>query len=345
MTQSARASRQRWRGRGYPLVAAALLLVGCAQVAPDRRAQADDLTNHIRSMPGVLSATSDLTDSIPEGNVHFWLSVDVAEDVTAEQVAAVTTRYFDALRSVDYSDYDTELNVHRGDDLFAVDSGLHPVVNVDQVVGEARDWVALRREFPSATVNLRAAVIHSADATLPDPQKGHPTFGAIEFPDPADYTAVTAAATTLGARFPQLAGGIWTIDASKAHPATVTSSKRLPTPAELDVWSKLNADQAIPHVDALTINAPQTPPVWISEQTLTHDPAVALQLATDHLPIVATLPRPVLYTATDQLQGRRDFNVRTTGPVAVTIGGCTVRTYRPAPNEQRFIDAYENCRR
>jgi hypothetical protein len=279
------------------------------------------------------------------GNVHFWLSVDVAEDVTADQAAAITTRYLDALGRVDYSDYDTELNVHRGDDLFAVDSGLHAVANVDQVVGEARDWAALLREFPSATVNLRAAVIHSADATLPDNEKGHPALGAIAFPDPADYTAVAAAATTLGTRFPQLAEGIWTIDASKAHPATVTSSKRLPTPIELGVWSSLNADQAIPHVDALIINAPQTPSVWISERAISHDPAVALQLATDHLPIVAALPRPVLYTATDQLQAHRDFNVRTTGPVAVTIGGCTARTYRPDANEQRLIDGYENCRR
>jgi hypothetical protein len=319
--------------------------VGCAEVAADRRAQSDDLTNALRSMPGVRGASVDLTDSIPAGNAHFWLSVDVAEDVTADQAAAIATRYFEALRGIDYSDYDTELNVRRGDDLFAVDTGLHPIVNADQVVGEARDWAALLSEFPGATVNLRAAVIHSADATLPDNEKGHPTLGAIELPEPADYTAVAAAATTLGTRFGQLADGIWTIDASKTHPATVTSSKRLPTPAELGVWSSLNADQAIPHVDALIINAPQTPAVWISEQTISHDPAVALQLATSHLPIVAALPRPVLYTATDQLQAHRDFNVRTTGPIAVTIGGCTVRTYRPDANEQHFIDGYENCQR
>jgi hypothetical protein len=345
MAQSARASRKRWRTLGCALVVVALSLVGCAEVAPDRRAQADDLTKQIRSMPGVLSASSDLTDSIPQGNVHFWLSVDVAEDVTPDQAAAITTRYLDELRSVDYAGYQTELDLHRGWNLFAVDSGRRPVDNVDQIVGEARDWVALRHEFSSATVKLRATVTHPGSVSVVEADRGHPALGNIEFPDPADYTAVTAAVTTLGARFPQLTGGIWTIDASKAHPAEITTFQRLPFPAELDVWSKLNADQAIPHVDALTINAPQTPPVWFSEDTISHDPAVALQLATAHLPIVATLPRPVLYTATDQLQGRRDFNVRTTGPIAVTIGGCTVRTYRPDPNEQRFIDAYENCRR
>lgn len=342
MAQSARASR--WSRLGCALVVVALALAGCAEAAPDRRAQAADLTGQLRALPGVKNASSDLTDDLAAGNVHFWLSVDVAQDVTPDQVAALTTRYLDALRSTDYSGYDTELNVRRGDDLFAVDSGMHPVVNAAQIVDQAGDWAGLLREFPSATVNLRSAVIHSADATLPDPQKGHPTLGAIQFADPANYAAVTAAVATLGTRFPQLTDGIWTLDASKAHPATITSSKRLPTPAELDVWTKLNLDQAIPHVDALNVNAPQTPAAWFSEQTLTHDPAVALRLATAHLPIVATLPPPVLYTASDQLQGRRDFNVRTTGPIAVTIGGCTVRTYRPGSDEQRFIDVYERCR-
>ena len=342
MAQSARASR--WSRLGCALVAVALALAGCAEVAPDRRAQAAELTGQLRALPGVKNVSSDLTDDVAAGNVHFWLSVDVAEDVTPDQVAALTTRFLDALRSTDYSGYDTELNVHRGDDLFAVDSGMHPVVNATQIVDQARDWAGLLREFPGATVNLRSAVVHSADATLPDPQKGHPTLGAIQFPDPANYTAVTAAVATLGARFPQLTDGIWTLDASKAHPATITSSKRLPNPAELDVWTKLNADQTIPHVDALNVNAPQTPAAWFSEQPLTHDPAVALRLATAHLPIVATLPPPVLYTASDQLQGRRDFNVRTTGPIAVTIGGCTVRTYRPDSDEQRLLDAYEHCR-
>jgi hypothetical protein len=346
MTPSARAiGPGRWRGLGCALLVVALSLVGCSEVAPDRHQQVDQLTDQIRSMPGVRGASSELTDDIPKGYVHFWLSVEVAEDVTRDQVAAITTRYLDELRSVDYSAYQTELDVHLGRNLFAVDSGRLPVDNPPQIISQGRDWVALRHEFPSATVKLRAAITRAGSVPVVEADRGHPALGAIEFPDPADYTAVTAAVTTLGARYPQLASGVWTLDASKTHPAEVTSFQRLPSPAELAVWSSLNADQAIPHVDALITNAPQTPPVWISEQTISQDPAVALELATAHLPIVSTLPRPVLYTASDQLQGRRNFNVRTTGPVAVTIGGCTVRTYRPDPNEQRFIDAYENCRR
>jgi hypothetical protein len=296
-------------------------------------------------MPGVVSASSDLTDSIPLGDVHFWLSVEVAEDVTADQVAALTARYLDGLRSADYSGYQTELDVHRGWALFAVDSGQRRVDNADQIVGQARDWVALRREFRGATVKLRSAVVHPTVAAPTDADRGHPVLGSIEFPDAADYSAVSAAVTTLGERFPQLAGGTWTLEASKAHPASIASSQRLPSAAELGVWNALNADQAIPHVDTLTVNGPQLPAVWVSEQTNSHDPAVALQLAADHLPMVAALPRPSLYTATDQPQARRDFYGRTTAAVAVTVGGCTVRSYRPTPDEQRLIDGYENCRR
>ncbi|MDT5082569.1 MAG: hypothetical protein QOJ80_7206 [Mycobacterium sp.] len=346
MTPSARAlGPGHWRGLSCALLVVALTLVGCSEVAPDRHRQVDQLTDQIRSMPGVQGASSELTNDIPSGYVHFWLSVDVAEDVTPDQVAAITTRYLDELRSVDYSAYTTELDVHRGENLFAVDSGRLPVDNADQIVSQGRDWVGLLREFPSATTKLRAAITRAGSVPIVEADRGHPALGAIQFPEPADYTAVSGAVATLGARFPQLAGGVWTIDASKAHPAEVMSFQRFPSPAELAVWSTLNADQAIPHVDALNINAPQTPPVWISEQTISQDPAVALQLANAHLPIVSTLPRPVLYTASTQLQGRRDFNVRTTGPVAVTIGGCTVRTYRPDANEQRFIDGYENCRK
>src|ERR1700735_4178341 len=94
----------RWHGLGCALVVV-LSLVGCSHLAPDRHQQASQLTNDIKSMPGVRGASSELTDDVPSGYVHFWLSVDVAEDVTGDQVAAITTRYLDELRNVDFSAY------------------------------------------------------------------------------------------------------------------------------------------------------------------------------------------------------------------------------------------------
>jgi hypothetical protein len=326
------------------LVVIALALTGCYRLPPDRRAQADQLTGRIRDMPGVVAASSDMANSFAQGNVHFWLSVQVAEDITADQLAAITARYLDDLRAVDYPGYQTELDIRRGWNLFAIDSGQHPVTNADQVIAQARDWVALRHEFPGATVSLRATITHPADAPV-DADRAHPALGAIELPDPADYIAVTAAVTALGAQFPQLASGGWTISASKAHPADITTSQRLPTSQELGVWNTVNADQTIPHIDAMTINAPVTPPVWMSEKTVSHDPAIATALADKHLPIVATLPAPLFYTATDQLQAHRNYSGRATAPVAITTGGCTPRDYRPDPTEQSLINIYETCRR
>jgi len=109
----------------------------------------------------------------------------------------------------------------------------------------------------------------------------------------------------------------------------------------------LNADQTIPHFDRLRINAPATAPVWISEETTkSRDVSVALQLAQRHLPIVASLPAPVLYSASDQISGHIGDQGFARGPVSVTVGGCTKHdplVYRPIPAEQALINAYETC--
>ncbi len=337
-------ARLRLGAIGGALILVISALTGCQQTPPDRRVQADALVEQVRHLPGVRAASRDVADSVAQADVHFWLSVDMAEDATADQVAAVTTRYVDDLRATGYPAYQTELDIHTGADLFAVDGGHDPLTNADQIVAQARDWVALRSQLPSATVNLRATVAHPAD-TQATRNGSHPVLGAISLADPGDYRDVAAAVIALGTRFPQLADGTWTVDASKTHPATVTTSKRMPTAQELDVWNRLNADQTVAHIDAMTINAPSTTPVWISEKTISRDLAVALQLAGLHLPIVAALPAPVLYTATDQLQAHRSSDGQITGPVAVTVGGCTPRKYGFDPAEKKLIDAYERCPR
>lgn len=325
------------------MIVLTLTLTGCQQSPPDRRTQADQLTEQVRALPGVAAANLDYADAFLAGNVHAWLTVDVTDAATADQIAAVAARYLEGLRAVDYGGYDTELDIRHGWNLFAVDSGQHAVTNTDQIIGQARDWAALRHEFSRATVTLRATVTHPPQSSA-RPDLGHASIGTIDMPD-ADYASVTSAITTLGARFPQLSAGTWTVSATNhARTAQISTSQRLPTGQELAMWGTLNADQATPHSDAMAINPPQAPPVWISEEVTSHDPAVAVALAERHLPIAATLPPPLLYTATDELQGRRDFNARTTGPVAITIGGCTVRTYAPDPTEQRFIHTYETCR-
>ena len=330
------------------------VVAACATTPPDRRQQADRLTQQIRAMPGVVAASADVANDVALGPPNFWLTVQVTDDVVAaDQLAAISTGYLDDLRTVDYTGYQTELDVRRDWNLFAVDSGARPVTNGDQIIEQARRWVALRHEFPGATIAFHTTVTHPPATPrpydgparqAPPPDLGHPSAGAIELPDPADYTAVAATAAALATGFADLGAGTWTISAGKDHPADITGSGRLPNPGELAVWDELNADQSIPHRDAMTINAAGTAPVWISEKTLSHDIAVGLQLARQHLPIAARLPAPVLYTSTDEIQAHRDYAGRATGPIAVTIGGCTQRTY-PDPAEQTLITAYETCRR
>ena len=293
-------------------------------------------------MPGVVSAREDFADNVPQGQMHVWLTVEVAPDASSDQVGAITDRYLQGLESVDYSGYRTQLDIRQGDNRFAVDSGEHPVINDRQIVEQSRNWIWLRDEFPGATVDARAAIARAPEVQAHG-DVGHPFAATLNLPESATYTAVSAAAVTLTKRFPQLGSGVWLLHAGTSHPADITTFRRFPNAKELAVWNELNADQAIAHVVALTINAPMTPPVWISEQTTVPDVAVAVELADRHLPRVATLAPPVLYTSGPQLQAARNSLGRSEGPVAVTVGGCTPRGYRPEPAEQALIDRYEQC--
>jgi hypothetical protein len=310
----------------------AVLAAACTGAPPDRRSQLADLSAQIRAMPGVTQVGNTINDHVARGPAYFELDVQVADAITADQVAAVTSAYLDALHDDDYSAYSAELDMRYGDNVFAV-SGDRPVEDHDQIVAQARSWVRLRQLWPGNTVGLRATT------------KAAPSSGTVQLPDAADYTAVTVAVGKLGTDFGDLTGGDWTVSASNQHPAEIRTSRRLPNQQELELWTALNADQSIPHADVLTINGPATGPLWVSEKIGTDDPELALRLAQQHLPIVARLPVPVLYSASNQYRGHIGFRGQATGPVTVSIGGCMKRDYRPSPPEQALVDRYENCRR
>lgn len=294
----------------------------------------------------MVSAADDVAHNEPQGMVFFRLYVDVNENINSKQIAEIVTTYLRGTEDARYSGYRLELDLRQGWNLFAVDSGQLPITNRGQVISQASDWVELRRDFPSATVRVRATISHP-DGQIPDQDAGHSNVAALDLASPADYTAVVAAAHHIADRFPQLSQLDWVINAAKEHPAEIKTSRRLPTPPELAVFSRLNADQSIPHVDRLRINGPVTPPVWFSEQTTeSHDVALALQLAKNHLPVVATLPAPILYSASDELSGHIGGLGFARGPVAITVGGCTRHdplVYQPIPEERRLIAEYETC--
>lgn len=352
----ARCAPGSWRRRlaaGYLIGVAAVVLAACDVHPPDRHPQADLLTQQIRTMPGVVAVGNELADSFAQDMVYVRFDVQLADDISADHLAAITSRYLEGLRAADYTDYRTELDARRGArDVFVIDSGEGAVTNGDQIIGQARSWVAMRREFHGASIRFSATVTHP-----PSQQSardgGHPSVGSIELSEGADYTAVTATIATLATNFPEVAAGDWTVSAGKEHPADIRTSQRLPSAKEMEVWNTLNAEQSIAHADTMTINGPvpgpewmpATGPMWVSEKTQSRDLDVAVALARHHLPMLATLPAPVFYTATDQYQGHLGAEGQATGPLAITIGGCTRRTYRPAAAEQALIDSYETCRR
>lgn len=340
--------RTSWRrltvSLGLALVTA--VLSGCHATPPDRTADVARLARLLGAMPGVQTVNHTVTNRPAQGLVRFAIDIEIADDITEDQLAAVVSRYLQDLTMVNYTGYHTELAAHHGWNVFAIDDGRLPIENARQILSQARDWVAMRREFPAATVRLRATVSHpNGRSTLQE--WGHSDVGSIRLADAADYRDVAAVVTTMSGKFPGLASLTWTVSAGDDHPAEIKSVRRFPNTRELDVWSQLNADQTIPHIDKLTINGRVQSPVWLAEQTRSHDPADAVALAHRHLPLVATLAAPTLYTASDQIQGHITGNGLATGAIAITVGGCTARdllVYQPPAAEQALMNTYETCK-
>ncbi|OLP00654.1 hypothetical protein BVU76_19485 [Mycolicibacterium porcinum] len=315
-------------------------------IPPDRSADVARLARLLGEMPGVQSVTHTVTNSPARGVVRFAIDVQADSGITENQLAAVVSRYLQDLTMVNYTGYHTELTAHQGWNVFAVDGGRQPIANDQQIISQARDWVAMRRELPTATVRLRATVTHP-QGEIPMQEWGHADVGSIRLADSSDYRDVATTVTTLAGKFPGLANLTWTISAGDDHPAEIKSTRRFPTTSELDIWSRLNADQTIPHINKLTINGHVPAPVWLAEQTRSHDPADAVTLAQRHLPLVAALAAPTLYTASDQIQGHITGNGQATGAIAITIGGCKARdllVYQPPAAEQALMNKYETCR-
>lgn len=310
---------------------------------PDLQLQLDQLTQQLQQMPGVSSATDKLVDDPNHSQVYFNVDVQLADSITGDQLAAITGRYLGNIRTVDYAPYKGNFRAERGFDYFVVDTGATDVNNVTQIKQQARSWVDMLHEFPGATVYFRPAIVIGKDSSA---QRGdnHPSSGTVTIPIDADYTEVAATFATLAAKFADLSSGEWKVIAGKSLGGGIETSGRLPNRAEMDVWNKLNGDQFIPHIDVMSIDTSGNgPPLWVSEGPQSADPDVAIRLARAHLPIVATLPPPVLYTVSDQMERRLDNEGRAVGPVAITVGGCTRRAYRPSPAEQQLIDQYEKC--
>jgi hypothetical protein len=130
ITSSSRATSEmgnRKQIRLFGLIALLIALVSACQAnPPDRRTDVQSLTNQIRGMPGVVAASADVADNLAQGLVYLTVSVDAADDLTSDQLAAITSRYLRELRTGKYAGYRAELDVHHGWNVFAVDSGRLP---------------------------------------------------------------------------------------------------------------------------------------------------------------------------------------------------------------------------
>src|SRR5262249_49739407 len=114
-------------------------------------------------------------------------------------------------------DYRAELDVRHGWNLFAVESGRLPITNTDQIVQQAGAWVALRSEFPGATVRFRATVAHP-DGQMPIQEFGHSNAATITLPRGARPPPPRRAGAPPPRRFPPPRRQGWPHARRKAPP-------------------------------------------------------------------------------------------------------------------------------
>ena len=87
-----------WQDRVVPvrrcaLFAATLLLItACAASPADRRPQVTQLTEQIRALPGVESASNTVGNDPQTGPSYFEVDVQVAEDISADGALLIRSR-------------------------------------------------------------------------------------------------------------------------------------------------------------------------------------------------------------------------------------------------------------
>jgi len=193
------------------------LVTACQAKPPDRRADAQLFTNQMRAMPGVAAASDDVADSLAQG--HGLLQCLRRRGKRSDRRSARRGNRPLICGSFErkYAGYRTELDVRRGWNVSPSTAGECRFTNRDQILQQARDWVALRREFPGATIRLRATIAHPG-GQMPIQEYGHSNTATLTLNGGADYTAVAATVRSLSTGFPDLTAIDWTISAGKITP-------------------------------------------------------------------------------------------------------------------------------
>ncbi len=176
------------RARHCSLIALLLVVVAaaCAAAPPDRRSQVDGLTQRIGAMPGVMQAGNTFNDSAAQGPAYFELDVNVADDITGDQLAAITSAYLGDLAAQDYRGYKAQLDVRTDANVFLVDG---------------RPWETATRSWRRRAVGWRCSSSSPAARSGCAPRRTRYRIpGNLQLPDAADYVAVAAASTNSAPR-------------------------------------------------------------------------------------------------------------------------------------------------
>ncbi|WP_433574483.1 hypothetical protein [Nocardia brasiliensis] len=305
-----------------------------------------DLEQALGEMPGVQQVFVSTGKTIT-------VEVVLIENASAEQAAAVVRTFRNRTAEPGFRWREPQIEVRRGVDPSFFRVGRQ---GLDSAAERVVQWIALRDAFPTDEVrwtnHTMAVGRRAGSGYLGEPPMSNRDVGvgniSLNLLRTNDFRAVSAAYRRLGREFTALSGARWRIGSATGTGATLSMGGRYPTEAELSVWQRLNEDQQPPHLVFMRMSVwDQFPLFSVAEKPESDRREDAELLAEKHLPIAAELGTFMYYSATTDIDewSRSDvpFAQEKTGPLHITILGCTRRGYTPGAVEQKLADRYERC--
>jgi hypothetical protein len=333
-------------------ITAALIGVGAAGCGfPDRHRVAEAIEEHLRSMPGVVSAERNYDTSF-DGGAHYYQDVEIAPNATAAQASAVAHYFAERVAASDFASFDVTLTLTHnrfgskplgGPSTFELRYGFSqpPVVpdstSVPIVTHDVDVWM-------QASLNSQVSSVRWDLPDHPYTKTPSPTVGiAVDADD--------AALKSLRDRLPQLGGATWqVILPSPYRPVRYTSLGRLPSAANRQAWQRIVA--GLPNrSDASAETRSQTPagqPVttvtismigFETNEELSRA-AYAAAEQVKNLPLPARL---IFGDPTVQDDGGKPLPL----PIDLVVGGCSgpPDRSRPAGKSEEFASIQAALRR
>ncbi|KRB78489.1 hypothetical protein ASE01_04295 [Nocardioides sp. Root190] len=230
-------------------------LAACANQS--RASEADELREHLASLPGVASADLDYTEPVTLDSGKLTLTVALEPEATADDFVTVVEVTYDAFADVHRGE-EGDLEITWGDDSAHLRS-FEPDADTAAVAAAAEAAV------PVLTEAVTRAEINTQDVAA----KPHvETRFTVTVAEPG-IEGVLAALPDLDRRFGSIEHAGWTVQTAAENSWALNSSDGLPDAAQLDLLAELR--QGLPKGAALWLGDDASMSVFLAAGTTPDD--------------------------------------------------------------------------